>query len=167
MPRKKTLAGLILFVVLGASPLPLVADKPTPYGAPIGLAAAKKIMAAAESKAVENEWAVAIAIVDSGGNLVLFQRLDNTQLGSIEIAQLKALTAVNFRRPTKDWEERIAKGGVDLKLLKLNGFPMEGGLPIVHDGEVIGAIGVSGVTSTQDAEIGTAGIEALTESDES
>lgn len=114
------------------------------------------------AKANENGWPVVIAIVDSGGNLVLLQRLDNTQLGSIEIAQRKAKTAVNFRKPTKFWEDRIAKGGVNLKLLKLNGFPMEGGLSIVHQGKVIGAIGVSGVTSTQDAAVGAAGIEALT-----
>ena len=140
----------------------IMADGPTPYGPPIDLVKAKKVMAAAETKAKQNQWPVVIAIVDSGGNLVMLQRLDNTQLGSIEIAQLKAKTAVNFRRPTRDWEDRIAGGGRDLKLLKLNGFPMEGGLPIIHNGKVIGAIGVSGVTSQQDAAIGSAGIHALT-----
>ena len=137
------------------------ADEPVPYGAPIDLATAKKVMAAAETEAKKNNWPVVIAIVDAGGHLVLLERLDNTQWGSVEIAQLKALTAAKFRRPTRFWEERIAKGGIDLKLLKINGFPMEGGLPIIHRDKVVGAIGVSGVTSTQDAQIGRAGIAAL------
>ena len=118
-------------------------------------------MAAAEAEAKKNSWSVVIAIVDGGGHLVILERLDNTQWGSVEIAQRKALTAVKFRRPTRFWEERIAKGGVDLKLLKINGFPMEGGLPIIQQGKVIGAIGVSGVTYTQDAQIGRAGIASL------
>ncbi len=141
--------------------VPLHAAEPVPYGAPINLATAKKVMAAAEAEAKKNDWSVVIAIVDGGGHLVLLERLDNTQWGSVEIAQRKALTAAKFRRPTRFWEERIAKGGVDLKLLKINGFPMEGGLPIMHKGRVIGAIGVSGVTSKQDAQIGRAGIAAL------
>ena len=155
-----------LLIVIGIFLLPLMAGlvgaaESVPYGTPIDLVTAKKVMAAAEAEAKENDWPVVIAIVDGGGHLVLLERLDNTQWGSVEIAQLKALTAAKFRRPTRFWEERIAKGGVDLKLLKINGFPMEGGLPIVHRGKVIGAIGVSGVTSTQDAQIGRAGIAAL------
>ncbi|MBC21116.1 MAG: hypothetical protein CMJ74_12765 [Planctomycetaceae bacterium] len=155
-----------LYVFLGILLIPVTtclsnAAEPIPYGAPIDLVTAKKVLAAAEAEAMKNDWPVVIAIVDGGGHLVLLERLDNTQWGSVEIAQLKALTAAKFRRPTRFWEERIAKGGVDLKLLKINGFPMEGGLPIVHQGKVIGAIGVSGVTSTQDAQIGRAGIAVL------
>jgi len=156
--------GLFMIVgifLLSGKVLPLRAADPIPYGAPIDLGAARKVMVAAEAEAKKHNWAVVIAIVDGGGHLVLLERLDNTQWGSIEIAQLKALTAAKFRRPTRFWEERIAKGGVDLKLLKINGFPMEGGLPIIHRGKVIGAIGVSGVTSTQDAQIGRAGIAGL------
>lgn len=149
----------ILFVPIGI--VSLRAAEPVPYGTPIDLVTAKKVMAAAEAEAKKNSWSVVIAIVDGGGHLVMLERLDNTQWGSVEIAQRKALTAAKFRRPTRFWEERIAKGGVDLKLLKINGFPMEGGLPIIHQGKVIGAIGVSGVTSTQDAQIGRAGIAAL------
>ena len=149
----------ILFVPIGI--VALRAAEPVPYGAPIDLVTAKKVMAAAEAEAKKNSWSVVIAIVDGGGHLVMLERLDNTQWGSVEIAQRKALTAAKFRRPTRFWEERIAKGGVDLKLLKINGFPMEGGLPIIHQGKVIGAIGVSGVTSTQDAQIGRAGIAAI------
>jgi uncharacterized protein GlcG (DUF336 family) len=156
--------GLFMIVaifLLSGKVLPLRAADPIPYGTPIDLGAAKKVMVAAEAEAKKNNWTVVIAIVDGGGHLVLLERLDNTQWGSIEIAQLKALTAAKFRRPTRFWEERIAKGGVDLKLLKINGFPMEGGLPIIHKGKVIGAIGVSGVTSTQDAQICRAGIAGL------
>ena len=149
-----------LFVFAGLAG-PLLAGTPVTYGPPIDLKTAKLVMAAAEAKATENGWPVVIAIVDSGAHLVCLERLDGTQLGSIEIAQRKAVTAAKFRKPTKFWEDRIAKGGVDLKLLKLNGFPMEGGLPIIVDGKCIGAIGVSGVTSTQDAAIGTAGQQAL------
>ena len=149
----------ILFVPIGI--VSLRAAEPVPYGTPIDLVTAKKVMAAAEAEAKKNSWSVVIAIVDGGGHLVMLERLDNTQWGSVEIAQRKALTAAKFRRPTRFWEERIAKGGVDLKLLKINGFPMEGGLPIIHQGKVIGAIGVSGVTSTQDAQIGRAGIAAI------
>ena len=153
--------GVCSLVVFAALASPLLAGSPLTYGPPIDLETAKLVMAAAEAKAKENGWPVVIAIVDSGAHLVCLERLDGTQLGSIEIAQRKAVTAAKFRKPTKFWEDRIAKGGVDLKLLKLNGFPMEGGLPIIVDGKVIGAIGVSGVTSTQDAAIGTAGQEAL------
>lgn len=139
------------------------AQAPPEYGKPIELAAAKKVMAAAEAEARRNKWPVAIAIVDNAGMLVMFQRLENTQLGSVQVALDKAGTAALFRRPTKAFEERIAEGGVNLKLLRLpKGLPMEGGLPIVVNGKIIGAIGVSGVQSTQDAEVGQAGIDALT-----
>lgn len=136
-------------------------DAPLPYGLAIDLTTAKKVMAAAETEANKNKWSVAIAIVDSGGHMVLFQRLDNTQLGSVEVATEKAKTAVLYRRPTKAFEDRIAQGGADLKLLKLPGLPLEGGIPIVKDGKIIGAIGVSGVLSSQDAQVGTAGLKAL------
>ncbi|MEM9657058.1 MAG: heme-binding protein [Planctomycetota bacterium] len=135
---------------------------PMPYGPPLKLNTAAKIMAAAEGAAKQKKWPVCISIVDSGGHLVMFHRLDNTQLGSVEISMQKAKTAVLFRRPSKAFEEVVANGGVGLKLLKLpGGLPMEGGLPIVRDGKIIGGIGVSGVTSVQDAEIGRAGLQAL------
>ena len=137
-------------------------DGPPRYGMPIELAAAKKVMAAAEAEARKQKWPVAIAIVDNAGMLVMFQRLENTQLGSVQIALEKAKTSALFRRPTKAFEDRIAGGGVNLKLLKLpGGLPMEGGLPIIVDGKVIGGIGVSGVASSQDAMVGQAGLDAL------
>jgi len=118
-------------------------------------------MAAAEAEANKQNWPVAIAIVDNAGFLVLFQRLENTQLGSVEVSIEKARTAVLYRRSTKALEERLAAGGADLKLLKLPGLPLEGGLPIVHDGKIIGAIGVSGVQSFQDGQVAAAGLKAL------
>ena len=137
------------------------AGGPPAYGPPITLDMAKKVMAGAEAEAVKNHWEVVISILDSGGNLVMLHRLDNAQLGSIGISQDKAKTAVNFRRPSKVFEDKIAEGGVNLKLLKLPGLPFNGGLPILRDGKLIGGIGVSGVTSAQDAQVGAAGIAAL------
>lgn len=140
----------------------VAAQEPIPYGAPITLAQARKVMAAAETEATKQSWPVAIAIVDAGGHLVLFQRLENTQLGSIEVAQQKAKTSALFRRPTKAFEEALEKGGANLKALKLpQALPIEGGLPIIAEGKIIGAIGVSGVKSTEDAQVATAGLAAL------
>lgn len=133
-----------------------------PYGPPITLAQAKRVMAAAEAAAIERGWPVAIAIVDSAGHLVLFHRCDQTNLGSVAISQAKAETAVNFRRPTKVYEDAIAAGGLGLRLLASPGMlPLEGGLPLLSAGQVVGAIGVSGMQSTQDAEIARIGVAAL------
>ena len=138
------------------SPLP-----PQPYGAPISLADAKKAMAAAEAEATKNGWGVAIAIVDSGANLVMLQRLDNAQLSSVRIAEQKARTAAEFRRPTKVFEDAVAGGGIGLRVLSFGASVAEGGVPIVSGGKVIGAIGVSGVQSHQDAQVAQAGADAL------
>jgi glc operon protein GlcG len=137
------------------------AQEPIPYGTPISLADAKKVIAAAEAEANKNKWPVAIAVVDPSGFLVAFSRLDNTQLGSIEVALQKSKTSALFRRPTRVFEEALAKGGENVRLLKLPGaLPIEGGLPIIVDGKVIGAIGVSGVKSTEDGVVAAAGVEA-------
>ena len=134
---------------------------PPAYGMPITIEQAKKAMVAAEAEAAKNNWPVAIFIVDSGSNLVMMQRLNNTQLGSIEIARGKAVTANNLRRPTKALEDAVAAGGAGLRLLSVRDVNvLEGGVPIMHDGKIIGAIGVSGVTSAQDAQIARAGAEA-------
>ena len=149
--------GLSLCVDSSAS-----AQAPIPYGEPISLEQAKKVIAAAEVEAKKNNWPVAIAVVDGSGFLVAFQRLDNTQLGSVEVALEKAKTSALFRRPTKVFEEMLVTGGAGLKVLKLPGaLPIEGGLPIVKDGKIIGAIGVSGVKSTEDAQVATAGLEVF------
>jgi glc operon protein GlcG len=132
-----------------------------PYGAPIAIDAAKKAMAAAEAEATKNNWGVAIAIVDSGGNLVMLHRLDNSQLSASRIAEAKARTAVEFRRPTKALEDAVAGGGVGLRVLTFGASVAEGGVPIVASGRIVGGIGVSGVASHQDAQVAQAGADAV------
>ena len=135
---------------------------PPPYGPVITLDQAKKAMAAAEAEAKKNSWPVVITILDSGGNLVMTQRLDGAQFGSVDVAREKAYSAVAFRRPTKVFEDAVAQGGANLRILKLSGaMPLDGGWPIVIDGKIVGGIGVSGVTGAQDAQIGKAGVDAL------
>jgi glc operon protein GlcG len=133
----------------------------TPYGAPIDIAAAKKAMTAAEAEAAKNNWGVAIAIVDSGANLVMLHRLDNAQLSSVRIAEQKARTAAEFRRSTKVFEDAVAGGGAGLRVLTFGASVAEGGVPIVSGGKVVGAIGVSGVQSHQDAQVAQAGADAI------
>src|SRR4249920_2534178 len=124
------------------------------------LEAAKKIAAAAEAEAVKNKWNVVIAIVDDGGHLIYLQRMDGTQTGSVEVAIKKAQTAMAFKRPTKVFEDAIADGRN--ALIALHGaLPLEGGLPIVVGGQLVGAIGVSGVKSTEDGQIAKAGSDSL------
>jgi glc operon protein GlcG len=136
---------------------------PTPYGAPISLDAAKKAMVAAEAEATKNNWPVAIAIIDTTGSLVMLVKRDNTQTASVEIAIGKARTALDFRRPTKALQDTVAAGGAGMRLLSVRGaFLLEGGVPIVMDGKIAGAIGVSGVTSEQDAQVAMAGAAAAT-----
>lgn len=121
---------------------------------------AKLVAAAAEAEALRNNWSVVIAIVDEGGHLIYLQRLDNTQIGSVDVAIQKARSAIAFRRPTKVLEEQINQG--HLRYLGLPGaIPIEGGLPMVFKDQFLGAIGVSGVRSHQDAQIAQAGIDAL------
>jgi glc operon protein GlcG len=135
---------------------------PPPYGPPIPLASAKLVMEAAEAEAARHQWPLVIAIVDSTGHLVLLQRLDQAQYGSITIAVAKAETALNFRRPTRAFEEALAGGGVGLRVLSMpNLTALEGGLPLSVRGEIIGAIGVSGMQSGQDAQVAQAGADAL------
>ena len=138
-----------------------VAPPSTPYGPPISLAAAKQAVAAAEAEATKNNWGVAIAVVDSGGNLVLLMRLENAQLSAARIAEAKAVTSVEFRRPTKAFEDAVAGGGVGLRVLTFGASVAEGGVPIVADGKIVGAIGVSGVASHQDAQCAQAGADAV------
>jgi uncharacterized protein GlcG (DUF336 family) len=158
-----TFAKLAASFIAAMTLLAAVPAQAQPYGAPISLDQARKAMAASEAEAKKNNWNVAIAIVDAGGHLVLMQRLDNTQWGSVRVAQEKANGAVAFRRETKAFQDLIEKGGVHLRLLNITGDAgvFEGGVPIVVGGQIIGAIGVSGVTSQQDAQIAKAGAEAL------
>jgi glc operon protein GlcG len=154
------LAAVILTATVSAqqapSPPPIV-----PYGAPLGLEAAKKVMAAAEAEAVKNNWAMAIVILDSTGHMVMLHKLDNTQYGSLMAAEDKAHSAINYRRPSKVFEDLVAQGGIGLRSLALRGAsPLEGGIPINADGKIVGAIGVSGGTSVQDGQVAKAGADA-------
>jgi glc operon protein GlcG len=124
------------------------------------LEAARQLAAAAEKHARENKWNVCIAIVDDGGHLIYFQRMDGTQTGSVQVSQRKAQSAIGFKRPTKVFEEGVA-GGRQALLALPGAVPLEGGLPLTVDGEMIGAIGISGVTSQQDGMIAQAGADAL------
>ena len=156
-------AVLMLAVTTAYAQQPAAAPPPPPpYGPAITLEQAKKVMAGAEAEANKNKWNVVIVVLDSGGNLVMLHRMDGAQFGSIDVAKEKAYSAVAFRRPTKAFEDALGQGGVNLRVLRLPGAsPLEGGLPIVVDGKLIGAVGVSGVQATQDAQIGRAGIESL------
>jgi glc operon protein GlcG len=157
----RLLAVSVATVTLLAA-FPAGAQGPPPYGPAITLDQAKKVMAGAEAEATKNNWPVVIAILDPGGNIVMLHRLDNAQWGSIEVAKDKARSAVAYRRPTKVFQDLIGQGGANIRLLNLSGASLlEGGIPIVADGKIIGGIGVSGVTSQQDAQIGQAGIDAM------
>ena len=121
---------------------------------------AKKALAAAETEAKKNNWNVAIAILDAGGHLIAFQRMDDTQIGSVNIAIGKARTAVNFKRPTKAMEDIVAGGRI--AFVAVEGItPVQGGLPVTVDGKVIGSVGVSGVQSSQDEQIAQAAVNVL------
>jgi uncharacterized protein GlcG (DUF336 family) len=147
--------------VLAAAGVAEAQGPPPAYGPAITLEVAKKAVAAAEAEAKKNNWPVAIVVLDSSGHIVLLQRLDNTQFGSVEVARQKAWSAVAFRRPSKAFQDGVAAGGANLRLLNLEGASLlEGGLPIMADGKVIGAIGVSGVTGEQDSIVATAGRDA-------
>ena len=126
----------------------------------ITLEAAKRMAAAGEAEARKNGWNVAIAIVDAGGGLILFHKLDETQPGSIAVAQGKARTSALFKRPTKAMEEAIAAGKQGF--LAVEGIvPIQGGLPVVVEDKVIGAVGVSGVLSAQDEQVALAALGGL------
>jgi glc operon protein GlcG len=162
MKRMAAIALMLSLAFLIAMPADAQTPAPPPaYGTPIGLEQAKKIMAGAEAEAKKNNWPVVIAILDAGGQLVMLQRLDNAQWGSIDIAKEKARSAVALRRPTKVFQDLIAQGGANLRLLTIGYSVLEGGIPIVVDGKIVGAVGVSGVTSQQDAQIAQAGIDAM------
>ncbi|HEY5064970.1 MAG TPA: heme-binding protein [Xanthobacteraceae bacterium] len=142
---------------------PAAAPAPRPaYGPAITLDQAKRAMAAAELKAAENSWQVAITILDSGGNLVMFHKVDNAPLFAITVSQGKARTALDFKLPSKALDYAITAGGAGMRLLALNDTtPLEGGVPVMVDGKIVGAIGVAGALSPQDAEIAKAGADVL------
>jgi len=135
---------------------------PNPYGPSVTLETAKKVAAPALAEAEKNHWAMAVAIVDTSGNLVYYEKMDNTQLGSANVAIDKARTAALFKRPSKAFEDAVTNAPGGARVLSLRGVTaIEGGIPLVLDGKIVGAIGVSGGTSAQDGQCARAGADTL------
>ena len=156
------LAVLSSFTQAGAqAPPPTPAPPPLPYGAPIGVDDAKKAAAAAVEEVKKIGAAPnAIAVGDHGGFLIYFERMDNTQLGSVEIAIDKARSAALFRRPSKVFEDAVAGGRTAILALR-GAIPIDGGLPLVPGGKIVGAIGASGGTAQQDGQVAKAGADTI------
>jgi glc operon protein GlcG len=135
---------------------------PTPYGMSINLETAKKAATAALAEARKNNWSMAVAILDTGGHLVYFEKMDGTQIGSVDVSIDKARSAVLFRRPTKVFQDGVAAGGEGLRFLLLKGaIPIDGGFPIIMDGKIVGAIGASGGAGDQDGRTAKAGADSI------
>ena len=134
-----------------------------PYGTSVTSAQAQQAAAAALAEARRHEWTMAVAIVDPSGTLVRFEKIDDTQNGSVQVAIDKAQSAARFKRPTKLFQDTLAAGGAGWRVLGIHGaIAVEGGVPLVVNGHIIGAIGVSGGTSEQDGQCALAGVAALT-----
>ena len=156
--RSVTLAtlGATLFAATTAS-----AQVPQ-YGPNITLDVARKVMVAAVAESRKNSWPMAIAIVDNAGQLVAYERMDNTQTASVHVAIEKAVSSATYRRSTKVFQDLVAGGGLGMRILGLPGaVPIEGGLVLMQDGKLIGAIGVSGMASDQDGVVAKAGVDAV------
>lgn len=157
MPTRSWILRALLFA-LACGTLRLAAQMPNPYGPPITLEQARKPAAAALAEAAKNKWTMAVAIVDTSGNLVYYEKMDNTQIASATVAIDKARTAALYKRPTKALQDAVAAGGAGLRILRLRGAtPVEGGVPLILDGKIIGAIGVSGDSSEHDNQCAAAG----------
>jgi uncharacterized protein GlcG (DUF336 family) len=134
----------------------------TPYGMSIDIETAKTVAAAAIAEARKNNWKMAVAVVDTGGYLVYFEKMQDTQTGSVELAIEKARTSALFRRPTKLFQDGVAAGGEGLRLLRLTGaIPIDGGFPVIKEGKLIGAIGISGGAGDQDGQAAKAGASVI------
>jgi glc operon protein GlcG len=143
--------GLALATTLHAQQQPVL------YGSPITLEKAKAVAAVAAAEAQKNGWLMAVTVVDTAGDLVFFEKMDGTQLASIQIAISKARSAVLFKRPTKVFDDGLAAGGTGLRILKAEGaVPIEGGVPLIENGKIIGAVGVSGAQPAQDGQCANA-----------
>ncbi len=162
MSRKTVLRSAIAAMILLFAFAIARAQMPNPYGAAVSLENARKAAAPALAEAEKNHWNMAVAIVDTGGNLVYYEKMDSTQLGSANVAIEKARCAALFKRPTKAFQDTLAAGGDGLRILTLKGVvASEGGIPLVMDGKIVGAIGVSGGTSPQDGQCAKAGADVL------
>lgn len=154
---------IAVVVALFAATVSFAAQAQVPqYGTSVNLEQAKKALAAAQAEAKKNNWPVAVAIVDLHGFLVAYEKMDNTQTASVQVAIDKAVSAAMYRRSTKVFQDLVAGGGAGTRVMNLRAASMvEGGLPIVVDGKIIGAVGVSGVNSDQDGVVAKAGTDAL------
>jgi uncharacterized protein GlcG (DUF336 family) len=167
MREKSVQSRLVIKVVFGLVLVPCLltgafAQMPNPYGQSISVEDAKKAAALVVAEAKKNNWTMAVAIVDPSGNLVYYEKMDNTQLGSANISVDKARSAALFKRPTKAFQDALATGGENLRILRLQGtIPVEGGFPLLLDGKIVGGIGVSGATSAQDAQCAKAGADVF------
>lgn len=155
-------AGVLIAAFALADERAAAQGQPAMYGPSVTLDQAKTVAAAAIAEARKNQWTMAIAIVDPSGTLVYFEKMDDTQLGSVDVAQAKARSAARFKRPTKAFQDALAAGGEGWRILSLEGaVAVEGGVPLVVGGKIIGAIGASGGTSQQDGVTAAAGIATL------
>src|SRR5580704_1578743 len=162
MSSKSVVRSIVALMFVPCAVAAAFAQMPNPYGLSITLENAKKAAMPALTEAAKNNWAMAVAIVDPAGNLVYYEKMDNTQLGSANVAIDKARSAVLFKRPTKALQDALAAGGEGLRVLRLQGAtPVEGGIPLVSDGKIVGAIGVSGATSAQDGQCAKASADAF------
>lgn len=158
MFRRQILSALLIMLMAG---LPALAQSEQ-YGAPLNVETAKRVAAAAVAEAKKNNFTMAIAIVDPNGFLIYFEKMDNTQNGSVPVAMDKARSAALFKRPTKAFQDIVAAGGEGLRILALQGaVPVDGGFPIIMGGKIVGAIGASGGSSTQDSQVAKAGADSV------
>jgi glc operon protein GlcG len=161
IPRLAVLATVATISNTASAQASLAQPPQIPYGLAITTENAKLVAAAAIAEARSNRWNMAIAIVDPGGHLVYFEKMQDTQTGSVDVSIEKARTAALFRRPTKLFQDALAGGGEGLRVLRLTGvIPIDGGVPIIVDGKVIGAIGISGGTGAQDGQVAQKGAGA-------
>ncbi len=152
----------LLAAAWAAVSLSVSAQMPNPYGLPISADAAKKVAAAAVAEAHKNNWNMAVAVTDPNGELVYFEKMDGTQTGSVDVSIQKSRSAARYKRPTKAWQDVLAAGGEGLRVLRLEGaIPVEGGLPLVVDGKIVGAVGCSGSSSANDGIAAKAGADSL------
>ena len=157
-----TLRTVLAIALAVSCAAPALAQAPMSYGPSITADTAKKIAPAAIAEAKKNSWTMAVAIVDTHGELVYFERMDEVQQGSVDVAIAKARSAARFKRPTKAFQDGLAAGGAGLRLLALDGaVPVEGGIPLVVGGKIVGAIGASGGTSEQDGVVAAAAVAQL------
>jgi glc operon protein GlcG len=153
------LSGPVL-ILLSLVPAAAQAQMPNPYGPSIGVESARKVAAVAVAEARKNSWTMAVAVVGVDGELIFFERMDNTQSGSTRVAQEKARTAAQFKRPTKALEDAVV-GGRTVVVALPGATPIEGGIPLLVDGKIVGAVGVSGGMSSQDGICAQAAADSL------